>query len=334
MNAPRPTSAPRRSPGLDPPGRLIRFARRVKCDGSGLALIGSRQIYILPTAFGGLYGGALVVLFLGSLNYLNNLGLLFTFLLSGLGLIGMLHTWGNLLGLGVRIGEARPVFLGEPAGFPVQVTPPRDRERPGLSLIAEGQSLSIARDAQYPGSLDLWLPTRKRGRHRLRHLRIETRYPLGLFCAWAYLETPAEVLVYPKPAATAPEVESEGSGSEPTRSGTSGPGVDDFLGLRPYQPGDPLSRLHWKTLAREGGLMVKQFGGGQGETLWLSWDDLAPADPEQRLSLLCRQIIGVAARGDRYGLQLPGRTIQPDSGDPHRHRCLEALALFGAHEAD
>jgi len=31
--------------------------------------------------------------------------------------------------------------------------------------------------------------------------------------------------------------------------------------------------------------------------------------------------------GVDYGLRLPGQQIAPDSGEVHRRRCLEALAL-------
>jgi len=40
--------------------------------------------------------------------------------------------------------------------------------------------------------------------------------------------------------------------------------------------------------------------------------------------------MAAAAEDACYGLRLPGREIAPDSGDLHRHRCLEALALFPA----
>jgi uncharacterized protein (DUF58 family) len=312
---------------LGPPSRLWVLARVAASDAAGNAVIGRRQIYILPTAFGGIFGGGLFLLFLGSLNYLNNLGLLFTFLLSALGLIAMLHTWRNLLGLRLRISEGRAVFAGEPASFPVQIADPRGRERPGLALVAGERRIPFEVGAGTPKNLDLLVPTRRRGHHGLGRIRVETLYPMALFRAWSYLESPARVLVYPSPAAAAPEAVREASGAEPAGSGNSGLGVDDFLGLRAYRPGDALSRLHWKAMARGGGLFVKQFGGEHAEALWIGWDRLVAADPELRLSLMCRQIIDADSRGVRYGLRLPGRTLEPGSGTEHRRRCLSALAL-------
>jgi uncharacterized protein (DUF58 family) len=41
-------------------------------------------------------------------------------------------------------------------------------------------------------------------------------------------------------------------------------------------------------------------------------------------------LLAAAEEGACYGLRLPGQEIAADSGEAHRHRCLEALALFPA----
>ena len=38
-----------------------------------------------------------------------------------------------------------------------------------------------------------------------------------------------------------------------------GLGVDDYQGLKPWQPGDSKRRLHWKAFSRGQGLLVKDF---------------------------------------------------------------------------
>jgi uncharacterized protein (DUF58 family) len=50
--------------------------------------------------------------------------------------------------------------------------------------------------------------------------------------------------------------------------------------------------------------------------------------PEERLSILCRWVLDAHAGGEAFGLRLPGGEILPGLGTAHRHRCLEALALF------
>jgi uncharacterized protein (DUF58 family) len=52
-------------------------------------------------------------------------------------------------------------------------------------------------------------------------------------------------------------------------------------------------------------------------------------DLEQRLEQLAAWIVAAHARGERYGLRLDGAEVPPDSGNEHRERCLDGLALYG-----
>jgi uncharacterized protein (DUF58 family) len=51
-------------------------------------------------------------------------------------------------------------------------------------------------------------------------------------------------------------------------------------------------------------------------------------DIEKRLSILARWITDAERTHADYGLRLPQQQISPANGAAHRHRCLEALALF------
>jgi hypothetical protein len=75
-------------------------------------------------------------------------------------------------------------------------------------------------------------------------------------------------------------------------------------------------------------LLTKQFSDGETREQWLDWEDLQGLDSEERLSQLCRWVIDADAAGCRYGLRLPGTRFDIGLGTDHKHRCLEALALF------
>ena len=65
--------------------------------------------------------------------------------------------------------------------------------------------------------------------------------------------------------------------------------------------------------------------------------DLADApggDVEARLCVLARWIVDAHARGQAFGLRLPGDEIPPQPGDAQRRRCLAAIARFGAPAPD
>lgn len=289
--------------------------------------LGPRTIYILPTRHGLLFAFTLVALLLGAINYSNALAYLLTFLLASLGIVSLLHSQKNLLGLYLAAAGGEPVFAGEPATFRVFL---RSDRSPRSALRVETKSVVTPvfdvphRDTHCAA---LAVPAVQRGWLECPPLRLTSVYPLGVTRVWTrWFPLPARTLVYPKPAdesvlANAPGIDGE-SGGALLEDG------DDFAGLRSYQSGDPLSRISWKTLARGGGLHTKDFRAPRAESLWLDWEALAPHDTETRLRLLCRAVLDADTLGLAYGLRLPGAARQPDNGPTHRARCLEALALY------
>ncbi|NEX15515.1 MAG: DUF58 domain-containing protein [Halochromatium sp.] len=301
--------------------------RRSPHDQQGVACISARRIYILPTSTGLTFGAMLFATLLGSLNYQNNLGLFLTFLMAGIALLSMHYCWYNLLGLSVRCADAEPTFCGQSARFRVELWNQPGRQHGELCLRG-GDCAAIPAGSHT--EIDLSLTTQHRGLMRLDELLIETSYPLGLFRAWALVRTPAKVLIYPRPAPQAPPpglaIAPEQRAKEAARA-SQDLGADDFIGSRAYRAGDSPRQIDWKVLARERGLVTKQFGGDQAAQVQL---DLRQhrGDLEQRLSLLTRQVLDADAGNRRYGLQLGTELIPSERGERHKRRCLEALARY------
>jgi uncharacterized protein (DUF58 family) len=309
------------------PDWLLRFRRRARDDGQGGVIIKPRSIYILPTRQGMLLAFILLLMLAGSINYGSNLGHLITFLLGGIWLSTIIHTWRNLLGLSLRPGQTTPVFAGQTALFQIQVSNHSSLSRYAISLKQkhmQGEATDLP--AGERRLLHLPVATETRGVLRLPPLTIHTVYPLGLFQAWSYAEVDCQCLVYPSPA---------NSGTPPTEAsytqsddGDRGVGADDFIGLRSYRQGDSPRHIDWKAFARQRGLLSKQFGGDRTERLQLDWDLLPPLDMEQKLSLLSRFILQAEGESLSYGLRLPGVCIDPGQGELHKQHCLAALSLY------
>ena len=302
--------------------RLARFARAGR---AGEPLRG-RQIYILPTRYGLLYAVLVIAVFIGAINYGNNLAFLLAFQLAAVGHVAMHQTWRNLRGLRVEADVIGRAFAGEDARFAVRLTAADDREHPAVQIDGAADQLLADCRAGAGSSGVLRVATNCRGRVPLGRLTLSTRYPLGLLRAWSYVDTDAVTVVYPRPA------ERFDAPADPTYSGAEqgslGVGADDFVGLRGYRPGDAPGRLDWKTLARERGLHTRLFGGDRADRLWLSFDALEPLDLERRLEALCRGVLDAERAGRHYGLRLPGEEIAPGHGERHAERCLTALALM------
>lgn len=294
----------------------------------GVVILVQRRVFILPTRHGIAYAITLVLMLIGSINYDLSLGYVLTFLLVGLGINAMLHTFRNLAHLQVSPGRVAPIHAGEHARFTLKIGNPgaRDRFEVGITRdnkVAEFQDVAAQRDTV----ATVLVPGSRRGLLRPGRVTLFTCYPLGLFRAWSYLDLDAQCIVYPRlavPGAPLPPVEfSSGNGA------LYGRGQEDFSGLRPYHPGDSPRHIAWKAAARGQGLLTKQFTGRADAELWLDWRQLPAAmDVEQKLSQLARWVVDAQTRGMSFGLRLPGTTVPMAAGDAQRERCLKALALY------
>lgn len=304
----------------------LRLLRRDQPE-QGPIRLDRRRVYVLPTRAGMLFAGILLAMLLGAINYSNSLAFALTFTLASLSMVSILHTFRNIHGLVFRAGAPRPVFAGDDASFPIAMD---NRDGPARFSISIRLDSRLGPSIDLPANQTVWREiakgTRYRGRTALGRITVETRFPLGMVRAWAYVQPDITCLVYPRPA------DRHGlplnTSSRGRDAGEKGSGTDDFAGLKDYQTGDSLRHVHWKAVARGQKMLVKQFGGENTDELWLDWDALEGMGAEKRLSVLCRWVLEAEASGLAYGLRLPAMHLAPSLGETHRHQCLEALALF------
>lgn len=306
-----------------------------------MQVLDRKRVFIFPSRAGFIFMGVIGLVLIGAMNYDNALAYILGFLLVGLMFTTMLHTYRNLVGLGLTSVEVAPVFAGTAARFELVVADAVYRRRYSLALhrqlprtggwwrrrqIAGSTECAALNAAQC--SILLPVPTSSRGWLALERIEISSCYPLGIFRAWAYLRGEARCLVYPTPRGSLPFTAGQATdGGEHVGAGS---GQDDFAGLRNYVPGDSLPTIHWKASARGEHLLVKKLQGSRA-TLWLRWADTAVlGEVEGRLSQLAQWIVEADRRGLPYGLELPGQQLAPASGPQHRALALRALALWQA----
>lgn len=287
-----------------------------------------RRIRIRPTRFGKTFLFILAAMLVGSLNGNNNLGFLLTFLLASMAAVSIFHTRRNLAGLRLSQIRAKPVFAGESANFDtllknsgpdawaLQAALPGE-DPVGIDLISNSQA-----------AIQVSTRSRRRGLLTPGPLEITTQYPFGLFQARTTLPHSAVCLVYPRPIA-GPLTTTPGGSTSGTGNGGTGPGADDFLGLKAYQPGDNLGQISWKSYSRGQGLQVKQFIGETGRSLTIDWYMLSEPHLEKKLSRLCGMVLQAHQSGLHFGLRLPSGTLAPARSEQHLKTCLTQLALYG-----
>lgn len=123
----------------------------------------------------------------------------------------------------------------------------------------------------------LSVPTSRRGMLRLAPPRLWRTDALGLFARTAGAGPAARVVVCPRPAlVAAPFGDVLGVGAQDRRGRGEAGDDDDRVGVRPYEPGDRLSLVHWPTTARRGEPMVREEEGDAVRRLALLVDLRAP----------------------------------------------------------
>jgi uncharacterized protein (DUF58 family) len=110
-------------------------------------------------------------------------------------------------------------------------------------------------------AVTLWLRPRRRGRLEFDAVQLSRTEPLGLIRGLARVPAAGRVIALPKryrlPSIALPGQRRFQQGG--VTLATSVGDTEEFIGLREYRPGDPLQRVHWKSYARTGSPIVKEY---------------------------------------------------------------------------
>lgn len=292
-----------------------------------MQVLTQRNLFILPTAAGVVFGLLLLIMLLTGINYQNSLIYLVTFLLGAVFVGAMHQTHRNLSGLELTLVQAGEGFAGDDVIFRLRVAAGKD-DAIALTLSGDEREVPVAHvPAGQSADVSLPVPSVFRGYLRPDRIRIETRFPFGLLKAWTWMRPVASAVVFPRPI-VAPEAISAVDDGEQTASSRS-PEGNDHAELRPWRDGDMSQRVMWKRFARSGQMVVADWEADKGSPHWLDFNAFAGTDHELRLGYLSWLVLERSKSGARFGLNLPGQVIVPDSGPAHAIRCLRALAVWG-----
>jgi uncharacterized protein (DUF58 family) len=182
----------------------------------------------------------------------------------------------------------------------------------------------------------------RRGLYSMGPVRVSTTDLFGLFRHSRTFGAPQSVLVYPRgvdlPNFHAPPANLPGEGRyrRPTHTIT-----PNAASIREYLPGDSLNRIHWRSSARTGDLMVKLFELDPASDVWVVLDlhgDVQAGEGDDgteehavriaasiaRYFLLANRTVGFLAYGRRLHVE------EPERGLAQYTRILEHLALARA----
>ena len=121
----------------------------------------------------------------------------------------------------------------------------------------------------------------QRGRYRLGPLRIQSRFPFGLFNRKITLDQIDTLYVYPRLGRLTRSWLARhrralaGADRRQRRPGPEG----DFYGVREWRSGDSLRLMHWRSSARTGKFVVRQFEQAHNRDVAILMDLWSPEQP-------------------------------------------------------
>src|SRR5438132_5270203 len=182
----------------------------------------------------------------------------------------------------------------------------------------------------------------RRGIYRAGPVRITTGDPFGLFRLTRTYGERRQLLVLPRPEELpyfwSPVAQLPGEGSVRRRTHYVTPNAS---GVRDYYPGDSYTRIHWRSTARLGRLMVKTFEMDPTSNVWVLLDldgavqagagDESTEEYGVRIAtslayhfVQSNRVLGLIAFGEEAVV------LDPTRGSQQYGRILEALAMARA----
>ena len=176
----------------------------------------------------------------------------------------------------------------------------------------------------------------RRGLHRFEGVEVATLFPFDLFRKSRDLDEASQVIVYPRPL-PAPAIQAVAAvplgDAGKHKLGIGG----DFYGLREWRQDDGIHSVYWKTTAKRGKMIVREFEQEEARVVSLClnnrWDPAAAngqthRDKHEEAIGICA---GLAQRflsmGFSVGLVTLDRKIPVADGIGQYDRILRALAL-------
>lgn len=325
------------------------------------------SIFILPTGFGWSFIILSMCLFLLGTNYQNNLMLLLSYLCLSIMLLTLFYTHKNFARLALKAVPITPFHCNEIGELQIHVIPHRKMlsKRCNGDLIFSwlSDATPLNRVANITAPMTTQSPPTKasytvalhidaidskreiqtcsvplhishRGCFALGRLTIACDFPLGLYKCWTHLDFGQQVTVYAKPKEGAISIEKVASKEDANSESDvlEQSGNEDFYALSDYELGQPLNRVSWKHVAKNGSWVSKSFTSQRNDNYVLS--SLDATNIESAISALTHEVLRWTEADRTFGLRYKSIDISPSKGIEHMHNCLRALAYLDSTSKD
>jgi uncharacterized protein (DUF58 family) len=315
-----------------------------------------RKRRIMLTAEGAYYLFVLAFVFTGAVLREINLMLVLAGMMLGPLLYNVRASRRMIARVAVRRRLPESATAGEPVA--VELVTSATAKSSGLRLIdavrrltndgSSARALATATLAEcppgQPATVHYRLLFSRRGEYCFGPLQIKCSYPFGLIRRTVEHDLPGTLLVFPQLGVLTPagsalfQQAAHGDRRQRRQSYAAG----DFYGLRDYRSGDSRRHIHWRTSARRGNLMVRQFERAVHHDVAIFVDLWQPAQPghqdqehvERAVSLVATLVHLLCRRGGcRIWLALAPAREPPLAGVASTSLLREAMVRLARGEA-
>jgi uncharacterized protein (DUF58 family) len=263
-------------------------------------------------------------------------------------MLGLITLSGWLSEVTLRgITVARRVPRGIEAGSPtILVYEMRNEKRllPSFALEVgerrdEGRGFAATVSPRGSAGVRVERVWERRGVYPLETVTLSTSFPFGLFHKERDLEIDGEVVVWPRAGRAVRDVRV--AGDRTRRSGELAAGATgargEYRSLRGYLPGDDPRDVHWRSTARTGVPVIREYAREQAQALWLCLDlrgvaesggagDEAGSRQEIAIELAASLAARAARSGQPFGLVTPDEQVEQGTGVRQLELALDVLA--------
>ena len=299
--------------------RFNKKTRRIK--------LGFNNLYIFPNLFGLYWILTTIVLYVLGTNLENNFTIFICYLMIAVLLISLFLTHFNIHGLEIVSTNQKVNFANSKINYKIILNSNKYRNNIKLKFLNKENKPILIEKIEDTLIKSLTIESKQRGIYTPDIIYGESSSPLSLCTCWFYWKPVDKLIVAPekKKARVIQEFHQISTSSRDKKNNAFI--GDDLIDIQIYKKGEKKSLIYWKSLARSGNLLSKNFSNENLKNNWLILNKNLPI--EKALEHLCFEIYNQYKNNNVYGILISkNKFIKPDKSEKHYLKCLTMLASY------
>ena len=299
--------------------RFNKKTRRIK--------LGFNNLYIFPNLFGLYWILTTIVLYILGTNLENNFTIFICYFMTAVLLISLFLTHFNIHGLEIVSTNQKVNFANSKINYKIILNSKKYRNNIKLKFLNKENKPIFIEKIEDTLIKSLTIESKQRGIYTPDIIYGESSSPLSLCTCWFYWKPVDKLIVAPEKKKATVNKEFNQSYTDSRDKKNNAIIGGDLKDIQFYKKGEKKSLIYWKSLARSGNLLSKNFNNENLKNNWLILNKNLPI--EKALEHLCFEIYNQYKNNNVYGILISkNKFIKPDKSEKHYLKCLTMLASY------